>query len=124
MGQYLGGGAAVATQPKVMTAEELLLLPDDGMDHELIRGELRTMPPPGFRHEAIVAEAIWLLVPFVKATSSVWWSPDRGFGSSAGRTLSALRFRLHLDGPPSGGRSAPWLPGPCSRPPGGGRLSQ
>jgi Uma2 family endonuclease len=33
-----------------MTAEQLLQLPDDGMRHELIRGELTTMPPAGFDH--------------------------------------------------------------------------
>jgi Uma2 family endonuclease len=33
-----------------MTAEELLELPDDGMRHELVEGELRTMPPAGFDH--------------------------------------------------------------------------
>ncbi len=33
----------------VMTAEELLDLPDDGQRHELVRGELRTMTPAGFR---------------------------------------------------------------------------
>src|SRR3954471_10844621 len=31
-----------------MTAEELLELPDDGMRHELVEGELRTMTPAGF----------------------------------------------------------------------------
>ena len=33
-----------------MTAEELLVLPDDGMRHELIDGELRTMAPTGGPH--------------------------------------------------------------------------
>jgi Uma2 family endonuclease len=33
-----------------MTADELLCLPDDGLRHELVRGELRTMPPGGFDH--------------------------------------------------------------------------
>lgn len=32
------------------TADELLVLPDDGFKHELVRGELRTMTPPGFEH--------------------------------------------------------------------------
>jgi Uma2 family endonuclease len=41
----------MATEQKLMTAEELFDMPDDGMDHELVRGKLRTMPPPGFRHE-------------------------------------------------------------------------
>jgi Uma2 family endonuclease len=33
-----------------MTAEELLRLPDNGRRHELIDGELRTMPPAGSAH--------------------------------------------------------------------------
>ena len=40
----------MAVQPKLMTAEELLRLPRDGQRHELVRGELRTMPPAGFEH--------------------------------------------------------------------------
>lgn len=40
----------MAIEPKLMTADELLRLPDDGQRHELVRGELRTMPPAGFRH--------------------------------------------------------------------------
>ncbi len=34
----------------VMTAEDLWQLPDDGMKHELVRGELRTTTPPGYEH--------------------------------------------------------------------------
>jgi Uma2 family endonuclease len=37
----------MAISPKLMTADELFDLPDDGMRHELVRGELRTMPPGG-----------------------------------------------------------------------------
>jgi Uma2 family endonuclease len=33
-----------------MTADELLVLPDDGMFHELVRGELIEMSPAGGRH--------------------------------------------------------------------------
>ena len=40
----------MAVQPKVMTADELLRLPRDGQRHELVRGELRTMPPAGYAH--------------------------------------------------------------------------
>jgi Uma2 family endonuclease len=35
---------------KLMTADELMAMPDDGMRHELVRGELRTMPPGGWEH--------------------------------------------------------------------------
>ena len=41
------------TQP--MTAEELLNMPDDGFRYELIRGELRKMPPAGHDHGGIAA---------------------------------------------------------------------
>ena len=40
----------MVTGRRLMTAEELLHLPDDGMRHELIDGELRTMAPPGGEH--------------------------------------------------------------------------
>src|SRR3954464_7484374 len=33
--------------PWQMTCEEMLRLPDDGLRHELVDGELRTMAPPG-----------------------------------------------------------------------------
>jgi len=34
----------MAITPKLMTADELFRLPDDHMRHELVRGELRTLP--------------------------------------------------------------------------------
>ncbi|HEY3081237.1 MAG TPA: Uma2 family endonuclease [Chloroflexota bacterium] len=40
----------MAVEPRLLTAEELLAMPDDGMRHELIKGELRTMSPPGGEH--------------------------------------------------------------------------
>ena len=35
---------------KLLTADELMLLPDDGYRQELVRGELIEMPPSGKRH--------------------------------------------------------------------------
>ncbi len=43
----------VATRP--LTADELLMLPDEGMRHELRRGELTTVVPHGYRHGRVVA---------------------------------------------------------------------
>ena len=40
----------MAVTPKLMTWQELAQLPDDGMRYELVRGELRTMPPPKYQH--------------------------------------------------------------------------
>lgn len=44
----------MATTDKLMTADELWRLPDDGQRHELIAGELRTMAPSGGQHGWIV----------------------------------------------------------------------
>jgi Uma2 family endonuclease len=40
----------MAITPKLMTWQELADLPDDGMRHELVRGELLTMAPPFYGH--------------------------------------------------------------------------
>ena len=45
----------MAVEPGLMTAEALLRLPEDGMRHELVRGELRTMPPAGSEHCGVTA---------------------------------------------------------------------
>src|SRR5581483_528551 len=46
----IGREGAVSVETKLMTAEQLWLMPDDGMRHELVRGELRTMSPTGVEH--------------------------------------------------------------------------
>jgi Uma2 family endonuclease len=56
----------MSTEVRSMTALEFLMMPDDGMLHELIRGEVTTMPLPGWRHGAIAAEIGRLLANYVK----------------------------------------------------------
>src|SRR4051812_39978984 len=48
----------MATTPRLLTADELLRLPDDGMHHEVVRGELRTMSPAGDEHSRIAARFV------------------------------------------------------------------
>ena len=55
------------TTTKLMTAEELAALPDDGYQYELVRGVLVKMPPPGFEHGEIVGETFGWLREFVRA---------------------------------------------------------
>src|SRR5687767_1738729 len=57
----------VAVQAQLMTADELLRLPDDGMRHELIRGELRTMSPTGFQHARVTQRSTVSLGQYVEA---------------------------------------------------------
>ena len=40
----------MATTERLVTAERLLDMPDDGFRYELVRGELRKMPPAGHPH--------------------------------------------------------------------------
>src|ERR1043165_1921410 len=51
---------------RLMTADELLQMPDDGMRHELVRGELTTMVPPGIEHGEIALAIGAELRAFVK----------------------------------------------------------
>ncbi len=43
----------MTTARKLITADELLGLPDDGKRYELVRGELIEMPPPGIMHTVV-----------------------------------------------------------------------
>ena len=43
----------MTTAQRLLTADDLLAMPDDGNRHELFRGELITMPPPGFMHSIV-----------------------------------------------------------------------
>ncbi len=43
----------MSTITQFITADDLWQLPFDGMRHELIRGELQTMPPSGFEHGVV-----------------------------------------------------------------------
>ena len=55
----------MSTTTRPMTADEFLMLPDDGMRHELVRGELTTMPLPGAEHGSVtmtISALLWTLV--------------------------------------------------------------
>ncbi len=43
----------MTTAKKLLTADDLLAMPDDGKKYELVRGELIEMPPPGFMHGVV-----------------------------------------------------------------------
>ena len=57
----------MAVERRLMTADELFRLPDDNMRHELIRGELRTMSPMGWRHAKITLKGGASLLAHVEA---------------------------------------------------------
>lgn len=57
----------MATTDRLMTAEELLRLPDDGQRHELIAGELRTMAPSSGQHGWVGSNVSVPLGQYVRA---------------------------------------------------------
>ena len=55
----------MTTARKLLTADDLLAMPDDGNRYELVRGELVTMPPPGIMHTVVTGHIgghIWNFV--------------------------------------------------------------
>ncbi len=55
----------MSTTIHLMSAEELFWLPDDGMRHELVKGELLTMSPPGEEHGSVTFKLSLLLGTYV-----------------------------------------------------------
>ncbi len=53
-------------EPVLMTAEELLRLPDDEWCYELVEGRLVRMSPTGGRHGCVVMALLWAVNGFVK----------------------------------------------------------
>ena len=48
-----------------VTADELLLMPDDGFRYELVKGELRRMTPAGNVHGRVTMSFAWRLAQYV-----------------------------------------------------------
>jgi Uma2 family endonuclease len=55
----------MTTTTRLLTAEELLRMPDDGYRYELVRGELKKMAPAGHRHGRIAANITGSLIQYV-----------------------------------------------------------
>jgi len=55
------------TGRRLLSADDLLRLPDDGLRHELVRGELRTMSPGSRPHGRIAMKLGWPLAQYVEA---------------------------------------------------------
>jgi Uma2 family endonuclease len=62
------------------TAEGLWNLPDDGLLHELVAGELRVMVPPGAEHGRVAATVAGLLFAHARQTGAgVTFAAETGF---------------------------------------------
>lgn len=70
----------MTTTTRLMTADELLVRPDDGLRHELIDGELRTMAPAGSDHGSIHLRLGTVVGGYVAAHRlGVLFGADTGF---------------------------------------------
>ena len=74
----------MATKTGQTTAEELFRMPDDGSRYELIKGELRKMPPAGGEHGAVAMDIGTSLNNHVKADRL-----GRVFTAETGFTISS-----------------------------------
>lgn len=72
------------TTTHLMTAEDLLNMPDDGFRHELIKGELLTMPVPELRHGFVTANLTVLLHSHIKAKNLGLLVGESGFHLESG----------------------------------------
>ena len=56
----------MTTAKKLLTADDLLALPDNGMRRELIKGELKEMPPGSDDHGFVGSESAWQIGSFIR----------------------------------------------------------
>jgi Uma2 family endonuclease len=69
----------MAVQHRRMTIEEFMALPDDGNLHELVRGEVRSMPPPKGVHGFIEAALIEAIGRYLSdRAGALGWQPRAG----------------------------------------------
>ena len=70
----------MATSAKLMTADELLMMPDDGRRYELIEGELIELVPPGAAHGFVASNSGGVLREFVRPRKlGVVFGAETGF---------------------------------------------
>ena len=75
----------MATAKSTMTADEFMMVRDDGFSHELVRGELRRYPFSGFFHGTVGSRIISSIVLHLRAH-------DLG-----GQTVAKVGFQLAND---------------------------
>ena len=73
----------MVSKAQLVTAAELLDMPDDGFKYELVRGELRQMAPAGSEHSISGVQIAAALLNHVKANNL-----GRVFGADAGFLLA------------------------------------
>jgi Uma2 family endonuclease len=71
---------AMVTETRLVTADDLLRMPDDGNRYELVDGELRKMAPAGGQHGRVVLKVTVPLGQFVERNNlGVVFAAETGF---------------------------------------------
>ena len=70
---------STTTQTHLMTAEQLMHLDDDSHRHELIKGELLTMPLPKYEHGRVTMNLAIILAQHVRANELGTVCAEAGF---------------------------------------------
>jgi Uma2 family endonuclease len=74
----------MSTTHTLTTADELFVMPNDGFRYELVKGELRRMPPAGGEHGAVAVSITLAVAQFVKAQGlGVVFGAETGFKIAA-----------------------------------------
>ena len=76
-----------------MTAEEFAEIDDWSHRHELIKGELLTMPPPQLAHGRISANLIMILGQFVKANRLGQVFGEGGYQIPSSRRIAKVNLK-------------------------------
>ena len=90
-------GTPMATRASTVTAKQLFNMPDDGNRYELIRGELRMMPPAGGRHGRVAHNLGLVLGTHVRqAELGAVYAAETGFSATldAGDVIPGWRFSV------------------------------
>jgi Uma2 family endonuclease len=70
----------MSTTEQLMTADELLRMPDDGFRYELVKGELRKMAPAGHERGRVAIRFTWRLAQQVETNNlGVVYAAETGF---------------------------------------------
>jgi Uma2 family endonuclease len=105
----------MASHAIAFSAEDLWKLPDDGMRHELVEGQLRTMTPAGAEHGRVAMTAGRLLSVHVHALATgVTFGAETGFVLNSDPDTvrapdAAFVSKAHAD---AVGRTVSFWPGP------------
>ncbi len=66
--------------PELMTADELFEISDDSYRYELVKGELRKMPPAGSEHGVLTLRLAWRLAQHIEQHElGVFFAAETGF---------------------------------------------